>query len=175
MTNTVQINNLNETLAYIGDELSIIAEKPPVEINKEGVTPTETAETITIGDDSYSIGGSGGGFAPTLLGEFSSSTAQPAGSDLTINDCSNYSWLIVEYEKPNESMAGYNGPFRKIGWIPTDSMTSGSTQNIGISYNDVSATSMAVTAILPMISIKDSTHIRIIASSNFYIHRIWGI
>lgn len=116
----------------------------------------------------------GGGFAPVLLGEFSS-TAQPAGTDLTINDCSDYSWLIVEYEKPNESMAGYNGPFRKIGWIPTDSMTEGSTQEIGIAYNDVSATSMAVTAILPMISIKDSTHIRIIASSGFLIHRIWGI
>ena len=57
MTNTIQINNLNETLGYIGDELAIIAEKPPVEINKDGVTPTEIAETITIGDDSYLIGG----------------------------------------------------------------------------------------------------------------------
>lgn len=148
---------------------------------------TAYPEAETLADNDYVMidnGGANGtkkflaknlGGTPTLLGEFSSSTAQPAGMDLTINDCSNYSWLIVEYEKPNESMSGYNGPFRKIGWIPTDSMTQGSVQEVGIAYNDVSATSMAVTAILPMISIKDSTHIRIIASSDFLIHRIWGI
>lgn len=115
----------------------------------------------------------GGGFAPTLLGTFTG--PQFAGTELEIDDCSNYSWLIVEFERPNESMAGYNGPFRKIIWIPTDSMTSGSTQNVGIAYNEVSATSMAVTAILPMISIKDSTHIYIVAQSNFDISRVWGV
>lgn len=115
----------------------------------------------------------GGGFAPTLLGTFTG--AQFAGEDLEISDCSGYGWLIVEFEKPNESMAGYNGAFRKTIWIPTDSMTQGSTQEVGIAYNEVSATSMAVTAILPMISIKDSTHIHIVAASNFNVHRVFGV
>ena len=115
----------------------------------------------------------GGGFAPTLLGTFTG--PQFAGTELEIDDCSNYSWLIVEFEKPNESMAGYNGPFRKTIWIPTDSMTEGSTQEVGVAYNEVSATSMAVTAILPMVSIKDSTHIYIVAQSNFDVSRVWGV
>ena len=115
----------------------------------------------------------GGGFAPTLLGTFSGS--QAAGTDLEISDCSGYGWLIVEFEKPNESMAGYNGPFRKTIWIPTDSMTQGSTQEVGIAYNEVSATSMAVTAILPMISIKDSTHVHIVAAGNFNVSRVFGV
>ena len=162
MTNTVEIEYLIEVLGYIGDELSNIADKPTIEINKDGVTPSEVATTLTQGDTTYSVGG-GGGFAPTLLGTFTG--PQFAGQDLEIDDCSDYSWLIVEFERPNESMAGYNGAFRKIIWIPTDSMTEGSTQNVGIAYNEVSATSMAVTAILPMISIKDSTHVHIVAQS----------
>lgn len=172
MTKNVEVKWLIEALNYIGDELSNIADKPSVEINKEGVTPTEVATTLTQGETTYSLGG-GGGFAPTLLGTFSNS--QAAGTELEISDCSDYEWLIVEFEKPNESMAGYNGPFRKTIWIPTDSMTSGSTQNVGIAYNEVSATSMAVTSILPMISIKDSTHIYIVASGNFNVHRVWGV
>ena len=115
----------------------------------------------------------GGGFAPTLLGTFTG--PQFAGQELEILDCSDYGWLIVEFEKPNESMAGYNGPFRKTIWIPTDSMTQGSTQEVGIAYNEVSATSMAVTAILPMVSIKDSTHLYVVAQSNFDVHRVWGV
>lgn len=172
MTRNVEIKYLIEALGYIGDELSNIASKPSVEINKEGVTPTEVATTLTQGETTYSVGG-GGGFAPTLLGTFTG--PQFAGTELEIDDCSNYSWLIVEFEKPNESMAGYNGPFRKIIWIPTDSMTEGSTQEVGVAYNEVSATSMAVTAILPMVSIKDSTHLYVVAQSNFDVHRVWGV
>ena len=115
----------------------------------------------------------GGGFAPTLLGTFTG--PQFANQDLEISDCSSYDWLIVEFERLNESMADYNGPFRKTIWIPTDSMTQGSTQEVGIAYNEVSATSMAVTAILPMVSIKDSTHLHIVAQSNFDVHRVWGV
>ena len=118
-------------------------------------------------------GGGGGGFAPTLLGTFTG--PQFAGQDLEISDCSGYGWLIVEFERPDESMAGYNGAFRKTIWIPTDSMTEGSTQQVGIAYNEVSATSMAVTSILPMVSIKDSTHLHIVAQSNFDVHRVWGV
>lgn len=138
---------------------------------------TKAIEVDYVRDEALAIEnleqGGGGGFAPTLLGTFTGS--QAAGQDLEISDCSDYGWLIVEFEKPNESMAGYNGPFRKTIWMPTDSMTQGSTQEVGIAYNEVSATSMAVTSILPMISIKDSTHIHIVASGNFNVNRVWGV
>lgn len=67
MTKNIEVTHLIGTLEYIGDELSNIANKPSVEINKEGVTPTETAETITIGDDSYSIGGGGGSYSMDVI------------------------------------------------------------------------------------------------------------
>jgi len=67
MTKNVEVTHLIGTLEYIGGELSNIANKPSVEINKEGVTPTETAETITIGDDSYSIGGGSGSYTVDVI------------------------------------------------------------------------------------------------------------
>ena len=67
MIKNIEVTHLIGTLEYIGDELSNIANKPSVEINKEGVTPTETAETITIGNDSYSIGGGSGSYTVDVI------------------------------------------------------------------------------------------------------------
>lgn len=73
MTKAVEIEHLIEVLGYIGDELSNIADKPTVEINKEGVTPSEVATTLTQGDTTYSVGGGGGAKTELIIGNMQAS------------------------------------------------------------------------------------------------------
>lgn len=84
MTKTVEIEYLIEVLGYIGDELSNIAEKPTVEINKEGVTPSEVATTLTQGDTTYSVGGGGGVTTEVIMGgldrEYGTATSNYIGT-----------------------------------------------------------------------------------------------
>lgn len=58
MVNNVIIDGLIPALNDVIDELILIENKPTIEINKDGVTPSETADTLTQGDVTYSIGGS---------------------------------------------------------------------------------------------------------------------
>ena len=177
MTKSIQIKWLIEVLAYIGDELNNIANKPSLEINKDGVTPTETATTLTMGDVTYSVGG-GGGFAPSPL-TLTLPATQSSGTDIPVNeDLSNYNWIMIELVKSNESMAGYQGSFNHIVWIPTDRMGNGETgtteTQLGASFNITTPTSGAVTE-QSMLSIKDKHTLHWIYISNFKITRAWGI
>lgn len=122
------------------------------------------------------VGGGGGEFTPSLLALYSTSEAQ---TDLTVEaDMSGYTWLIIEFEKPNEMMSGYSGPFRKIVWIPTDSMGDGETgttsDHTGVAYNQAIPTSLSVSD-CSMISIKDAHTIHWVASGNYKVRRVWGI
>lgn len=66
MTKNVTIDGLISAINDIVDELILIENKPTVEINKEGVTPSETLTTLTQGDTTYSIA-SGGAYSIDIL------------------------------------------------------------------------------------------------------------
>ena len=76
MTKSVEIKWLIEVLDWIGQKLDDIANKPTVEINN-GDTPTDTANTISVGGTTYGIGGGGNYTIEVLAGDM---TATYTGS-----------------------------------------------------------------------------------------------
>ena len=190
----VIIKTLNDTTCYIqtyqgcithvageyvrdvAAAIEAIENAPTIEINKEGVTPSETLNTLTQDDTTYSVGG--GGFEPTPL-TLTLPATQATGDDIPVTeDMSNFNWIMVEVSKPNESMAGYSGTFNGIVWLPTDRMGTGETgtteTELGASFNFTNPTSGAVT-VQGMLSIKDAHNLHWVYASSLVVKRAWGI
>lgn len=177
-TPTVEINKEGVTPSENAETITIDTDTYAVngvEINKTGVEPTETLTTLTQGDTSYSIGG---GFTPTPL-TLTLPAQQASGGDIpVIEDMSAFDWIMVEVSKPSETMAGYSGSFNGIVWIPTDRMGSGETgtteTELGASFNFTNPTSGAVT-VQGMLSIKDAHNLHWVYASSLVVRRAWGI
>lgn len=166
-----------EYIRDVAAAIEAIENTPTIEINKEGVTPTETLTTLTQGDTSYSVA-AGGGFTPTPL-TLTLPATQATGDDIPVTeDMSAFDWIMVEVSKPNESMAGYSGSFNGILWIPTDRMGTGETgtteTELGASFNFTNPTSGAVT-VQGMLSIKDAHNLHWVYASSLVVRRAWGI
>lgn len=174
MTRNVEIKYLIEALGYIGDELSNIASKPSVEINKEGVTPTEVATTLTQGETTYSLGG--GGVTRDLIGDYDISTSQ-SGNLTTTKDMSQYDILEIEWiEKGNRWMGGYwaNEHIMFARYKTSDPKDTGDTS--GLFYSSSTATSMAYSGDIGMaVRFVDVNTIVNMSLSNAFISKIWGI
>lgn len=174
MTKTVEIEYLIEVLGYIGDELSNIADKPTVEINKEGVTPSEVATTLTQGDTTYSVGG--GGVTRDLIGDFDINTSQ-SGNLTTTKDMSQYDILEIEWiEKGNRWMGGYwaNEHIMFARYKTSDPKDPNDTS--GLMYSSSTGSSMAYTGDMGMaVRFVDTTTLVNMQFSNMFISKIWGI
>lgn len=174
MTKAVEIKYLIEVLGYIGDELANIADKPTVEINKDGVTPTEVATTLTQGETTYSVGG--GGVTRDLIGDYDINNGQSGGLTTT-KDMSQYDILEIEWiEKGNRWQGGYwaNEHIMYARYKTSDPKDPNDTS--GLFYSSTTATSMAYTGDIGMaVRFTDVNTIVNMSLSNAYIARIWGI